>query len=295
MNCINITTQAEYDAHKNDPDACLHINAGSVEAYGSASVEASGSASVEASGSASVRAYDSASVRAYGSASVEAYGSASVRAYGSASVRASGSASVEASGSASVRAYGSASVEAYDSASVRASGSASVEASGSASVRAYDSAKVSAGACVPVQTFPGYTGVITGGITIKIPDTQTCDPAEWAAYYGLDITGGKVTVYKAVGEDLKSGHGMAYPVGATVTAPDWKDNRACGQGLHFGPNPWLAATYLVTEAKRFLACQVDAAAMIPLGNKIKAESCVVLHEVDIDGDQLPATEAAVPA
>jgi hypothetical protein len=278
MTCIPIKTQADYDAHKDEKGACLHIDAGHiVEAYGSASVEASGSASVEAYGSASVRAYGSASVRAYDSASVEAYGSASVRAYDSASVRASDSASVRASDSASVRAYGSASVRAY----------------GSASVRAYDSASVEAGKCVPIQTFPGYHGTITGGVTIKIPDMNTCDPTEWADFYGLtSAKDGKLTVYKAVDADLKSGHGMLYPVGEQVTAPDWDPARCCGNGLHFGPTPWLAATYLHTDVKRYLACEVELAAIVPLGNKIKAPSCTVLHEVDTKGRELKAAKAA---
>src|SRR5581483_8567772 len=121
------------------------------------------------------------------------------------------------------------------------------------------------------------------------------DPAEWAAFYGLGITGGKLTVYKAVDGDLISGHGMAYPIGGTVTAPDWENNRACVQGLHFGPTPWLAATYLDSDTKRYLACQVDAAAIVPLGNKIKAESCVVLHEVDADGSQIQASTSVAAA
>jgi hypothetical protein len=219
MTCHNITTQAEYDARKDEAGACLHIAKGRlVVAYGSASVVASGSASVVAYGSASVRAYDSASVEAYGSASVQAY----------------------------------------------------------------DSASVQAGTCVPVQQFPGYKGTTTGGVVIKIPDLYKVSPAEWIAFYALRPADGKVTVYKAVSKDLVSGHGMTYPLGGTVTAPDWDAVRESGQGLHFGPTPRHAARYH-SGAARYLACEIDADGLVPLGDKVKAASCLVVAEVDVHG------------
>ena len=235
MICITITTQAEYDQHKNDKDTCLHMEQGRF---------------VVASGSAIVRAYGSASVEAYGSASVEAYGSARVEAYGSASV------------------------EAYDSASVRAYGSASVAAT----------------KCVPVQQYPGYKGKTTGGIPIIIPDLDNATPEVWLDFYALKPAKGKVTVYKAVDQDLRSGHGTHYPVGQTVTAPDFDPVRECGKGLHFGPTPRHARRYLDRSA-RFLACEVDAASIVPLGDKIKAASCRVLYEVDADGRQVETAGA----
>jgi hypothetical protein len=253
---IDISNQAEYDAHKDEADTYLCINAGRiVVASGSASVRASGSASVEASGSASVRASGSASVEAYDSASVEAYGSASVEAYGS----------------ASVRAYGS------------------------ASVRAYDSASVEATPAVPVQQYPGYHGTTTGGVPIVIPDLNEASGAEWAAFYGLKPgnRGWTVIVYKAVNADLVSNHGMKYPLGETVTAPDWKPTRDCGNGLHFSATPRLARSYHGHDsAGRFLACEVAVESMIALGDKIKAPACVVLHEVDIAGKRIDAATTA---
>ncbi len=306
MTCITITTQAEYDQHKNDEDTCLHMEQGRfVVASGSARVEASGSASVAAYGSAIVVAYGSAIVEAYrsaivlasGSAIVTAYDSASVAAYGSAIVEAYGSASVEASGSAIVRAYVSASVRAYGSASVAAYGSASVAAYGSASVRASGSASVEATKCVPVQQYPGYKGKTTGGIPIIIPDLDNATPEVWLDFYALKPAKGKVTVYKAVDQDLRSGHGTHYPVGQTVTAPDFDPVRECGKGLHFGPTPRHARRYhdcsarFADPSERFLACEVDAASIVPLGDKIKAASCRVLYEVDADGRQVETAGA----
>ncbi len=268
MICITITTQAEYDQHKNDKDTCLHMEQGRFAvAYGSAIVEAYDSARVEAYGSARVAADDSASVAAYGSARVAAYDSASVAAYDSARV------------------------EAYDSARVEAYDSASVEASGSARVRAYGSASVEATKCVPVQQYPGYKGKTTGGIPIIIPDLDNATPEVWLDFYALKPAKGKVTVYKAVNQDLRSGYGMHYPVGQTVTAPDFDPVRECGKGLHFGPTPRHARRHLDRSA-RFLACEVDAASIVPLGDKIKAASCRVLYEVDADGRQVETAGAA---
>jgi hypothetical protein len=162
-------------------------------------------------------------------------------------------------------------------------------ASGSASVVAYGSASVEAGTCVPVQQYPGYKGTTTGGVVIKIPDLNKVTPAEWIEFYALRPAGGKVTVYKAVSADLVSGYGMAYPVGETVTAPDFDPVRACGQGLHFGPTPRHAGRYHSGKA-RYLACEIDADGLVPLGDKIKAPSCRVLHEVDSRGK--PVTQPA---
>jgi hypothetical protein len=37
---------------------------------------------------------------------------------------------------------------------------------------------------------------------------------------------------------------------------------------------------------RFLACEIDLAEAVPLDDKTKARSCRVLHEVDIDGNEV---------
>jgi hypothetical protein len=204
-------------------------------------------------------------------------------AYGSATVEASGSATVEAYGSATVRAYGSATVRAYDS--------ATVEAYGSATVRAYGSATVQATKYVAIHRF-APTATITGGVVISIPDWATATTEEWADYTGRTITSRTITVYKAVDRQLVSDHGTAYPVGETVTAPDWEAARICGSGLHFSQTPRHANRYRQNAThSRFLACQISTDDAVVLDHdKIKARSCVVLHEVDIDGQ--PLTDAA---
>jgi hypothetical protein len=272
-----------------------------VEARGSASVRAYDSASVRAYGSASVRAYDSASVRAYDSASVSASGSASVRAYDSASVSAYDSASVRASGSASVSAYDSASVRAYDSASVSAYGSASVSASGSASVRAYGSASVRASRFVAVHLHSA-SARITGGIIIDVTKLDLDSHGDWAEYHGVETTeDGDLIVYKAVGDDLKSGYGFQYPIGETVAAPDWNPVAVCGYGLHFSPSPAQAQHYN-SEATRFLRCAVAPADAVVLDGsatwstpKLKARAAKVVCEVDVHGNELVTSESEAVA
>jgi hypothetical protein len=243
---------------------------------------------VGAYGSATVRAYGSATVRAYGSATVEAYDSATVEAYDSATVRAYGSATVEA--------YDSATVEAYDSATVEAYGSATVEAYGSATVRAYGSATVRATPYVAVHLFSARV-THEGGVIIDVASIDRSDWSAWAAFHGVEILGAKkseddeLVVFKAVDDDLKSGRGFKYPIGETVTDPDWKAGDFCGNGLHFSPHPHQARQYF-RSATRFLKVAVKVSELtIIAGNggdvpKLKAKSARVLAEVDIDGKEV---------
>jgi hypothetical protein len=273
-----------------------------VTAYGSATVRAYDSATVRAYGSATVRAYDSATVTAYDSATVTAYDSATVTAYGSATVTAYGSATVRAYDSATVTAYGSATVRAYGSATVTAYGSATVRAYGSATVRAYDSATVTASESATVRASK-YVAVhlhsaratITGGVLIDVSKVDKHTPESWCDWQGVDITDHHAVVYKAVNNELISSHGMAYPIGATVTDPNWSPTDECGAGLHFGATPHHAqAYYRGGEQPRFLACRIALADAVGITGqvgdtaKIKARECVVLHEVNADGNKVTA-------
>lgn len=175
------------------------------------------------------------------------------------------------------RASDSASVEAYDSASVRASGSASVRASKFVVVTRY-----------------GTTAKVDGGVLIQIPAVDTIE--EWADFYGLAVEDGEVVVFKAVDDGLKSGYAMEYPIGGEVSAPDWDGATSCGGGLHFCARPFIAARYF-GDATRYLACAVKVADAVVVASwdqrpsdKIKAASCRVIHEVDIDGHALESTQ-----
>jgi len=57
--------------------------------------------------------------------------------------------------------------------------------------------------------------------------------------------------------------------------------------LHFGRSPRAAHVYYSGDGPpRFLACEIDLSESVPLDDKIKARSCRVLHEVDLDGNEV---------
>ena len=242
-------------------------------------------------GSSIVEARGSARVVAWGSARVEARGSARVEAWDSSSVEARGSARVVAWGSARVEARGSARVEAWDSSSVVARGSATVEAYGSATVVAWDSARVEASPYVAVYLHSARA-TVTGGVIIDITALDLTGLTDWAEYHGVEVVDGEVIVYKAVDADLRSERDFAYPIGETVTCPDWDPAPVCGGGLHFSPRPAQAREYY-RAAARFLRCAVpvddltiidgDATHMTP---KLKARTVRVLCEVDVHGHEI---------
>lgn len=204
-------------------------------------------------------------------------------------VAALGESTVVASGNAVVRAYGNAVVQASGEATVTAYG-ATVHASEMATVRAYDSATVTASPCVAVYRHsPDVT--ITGGTVIEVPDLHGGDPAAWCAFHGLTVEDGHVVLYKGVGADLRSDWGFHYPIGETVTAPDWEPTVECGNGLHLGPSPRHTLNYVSgDDTTRFLACRVAVDGLVPLGDKVKVQRVEVLYEVDRHGQRL-ATEA----
>ena len=279
MTARTVTTQAELDAALAD-GACDEIRIIS---------EAGVWLVVGQTGDRWVRAYGSATVTAYDSATVRAYDSATVRAYDSATVTAYGSATVTAYGSATVRAYDSATVTACDSARVTAYDSATVTACDSATVTACDSATVRAGRYVAVRLRSTHAA-ISGGVIIDVSALDLTDAATWLDMQGITVTDGQAVVYKAVDAGLISGYGTAYPVGETVTAPDWTSAPLCGGGLHFGPTPGHAEAYYQGKSEpRFLACSIDVSEAVGLTGgtaKIKARSCRVLYEVDLAGRRI---------
>jgi hypothetical protein len=249
----NVTSQSELDAALADEADVIYIESPAgvwlrLLASGSSHVEAWGCSHVVAWGSSHVVARDSSHVVALDSSHVVAWGSSHVVARGSSHVVAWGSSHVEARGSSHVEARPLVAVHLH-------------------SVRAH----------------------VEGGVVIDVASIDQSDPQTWTDMQGVTVTDGHAVVYKAVDGDLRSGRGMAYPLGATVTAKDWKPTDECGYGLHFGPSPRHAREYH-RGATRFLACSIPLAAAKGITDggpaKIKAQSCVVLHEVDIDGKHL---------
>jgi hypothetical protein len=188
-------------------------------------------------------------------------------------------------------------LSASDSATVSAYDSATVSAYGSATVRAYGSATVSAGQYVAVHLHSQRV-TVEGGVVIDTTSIDKHTAESWCSWQAVPVEDGTAIVYKAVDADLRSGHHVEYPIGETVTASDWVPSDACGAGLHFGPTPVHAdAYYNGNGSPRFLACRVTLADAVGISGgpgdtaKMKAKSCVVLHEVDVHGRRLVPAEA----
>ena len=166
-----------------------------------------------------------------------------------------------------------------------------VETRGSSRTVARDSSHVDAAPGVTVHRH-STAATVTGGNVIDATSLDLSDPTAWAAHHGVTVKGGVAVVYKAVSRGLIAGQGWiptAYAIGSTVDATDWDPTPECGYGLHFSPTPSQALScYQGVGKPRFLACEVDVTSLVPLGDKCKAPSCRVLHEVDQSGEPVVA-------
>ena len=217
-----------------------------------------------------------------------AWGNSRVTARENSRVTAWGNSRVTAWGNSRVTARENSSVEARENSSVTAWENSSVEAWENSSVEARENSSVTAGSYVAVHLHSAQV-TLSGGVVIDLTQLDLNDPATWVDYHGVQSDEEGILVYKAVDSELNAGHHhriTQYGIGETVTAPDWQASRDCGHGLHFSPSPSGARSYYNGDGDpRFLACRVDMSSMIALGDKIKAPSCVVLHEVDLHGDR----------
>ena len=275
----------------------------SVEAWETSRVVARDSSSVVARETSRVEAWDSSRVEAWDSSRVEARDSSRVVAWETSSVVARDSSRVVAwetsrvvaRDSSRVVAWGSSRVEAWGSSRVVAWGSSRVVARDSSRVEAWGSSSVEAGRFTAVWLHSQHVTLDAKGAVIDMTAIDPNDPAAWCDLKGVAVTDGKTLVYKIVDASLMAGHGYtptAYPIGGTVTAPDWRADRSCGNGLHFSPTPRQARAYYVGDAPaRYLACEVDLSTLVPLDDKCKAPSARVLHEVDEWGDPVEAVTA----
>jgi len=127
------------------------------------------------------------------------------------------------------------------------------------------------------------------GVIIDVTDIDTERIPDFIDYHGVPVEDGWATVYKAVDDEWIAGRSYKpteYRVGETVTASDWKPTQVCGNGLHFGHRPAVARDYMGGSTAHILECRVKVDGLIALGDKVKAESCVVVREVDIFGDEV---------
>jgi hypothetical protein len=232
-----------------------------VEAWGSSHVEARESSHVEARGSSHVEAWESSHVEARGSSHVEARESSHVEAWESSHVEARESSHVEAWESSHVEAWESSHVEAWGSSHVEAWGSSHVEARGSCSISASGHTEIQVASKLVVAQRRAQTVTVTGeGVVIDIPPITTAE--QWCEYYGVSVTDGVATLYKAVRADFASGHDTEFfwTPGTRPSVPHM-DDRECGLGLHFVPHPSFGLQFYSASDVRFVACPVALADM----------------------------------
>jgi hypothetical protein len=140
----------------------------------------------------------------------------------------------------------------------------------------------------------GDKAEVKGGKQTKIPLIKTAK--QWCEYYGVEVKGGIVVLFKGVDDDYSTCHArenkISYKPGATPVAPDWDGGkRECGGGLHFCPHPLATLTFNET-AKHFIACPIrlkDIVVHYPANypTKIKAKGCAgPVYEVDRYGKKI---------
>ena len=123
-------------------------------------------------------------------------------------------------------------------------------------------------------------------------------PTGWCEYHGVPIRDGLVTLFKAVDDDFRSDHGVAYVPGTQPSAPDWDgDAGECGGGLHFSPHPAVALSFF-PEGRRFVACEVLLSEIVMHPDDVSPEKVKAprvagaLYEVDRFGEPVAADSAA---
>jgi hypothetical protein len=138
----------------------------------------------------------------------------------------------------------------------------------------------------------GKGAKVEGGIVRRV---EVGTPAEWCAYYGVEVKAKVAILFKALNDDFHSPYGTLYAPGTVPVAPDWDGGKAeCGGGLHFSPTPGHAREFH-DSAKRYCACPVALKDIVvhPDGSmpqKVKAKGCCApVWECDVDGKRIKKT------
>ena len=193
-----------------------------------------------------------------------------------------------------VAACDSSTVTAFESSTVRACESSTVTACDSSTVTAYGSSTVTARSGVAVHLHDGKAKV-EGGVVIDHTTEWGMTPAQWCDYHGVRVESGIAYVYKAVDGEWTTDRGSDYSPGATPEAPNWRDDRECGHGLHFSPTPAQALSYYC-GATKFVRVGVSLDTLRPIYGgtaKCKAPRVVVpCVEVDLDMREVALLGAA---
>jgi hypothetical protein len=79
-----------------------------------------------------------------------------------------------------------------------------------------------------------------------------------------------VLVLRTCKSDMSSHNGFRWPESGDVSAPDWRDTKSCGNGLHgwlWGQGNW--GLKVDDKNPRWLVVEVEAATIVNLGDKVK--------------------------
>ena len=158
----------------------------------------------------------------------------------------------------------------------------------SSSAHAYAKSKVKASPLCAVFMHES-TVDISGGVVIDHSSIGDMDGPAWCEYYGVKISRGIATVYKAVNDQWTTSRGFDYSPGSKPSCDDFRADNTCGGGLHFGPTPSHAKAYF-SDATKFVAVGVKVSELQPIhidGDVAKCKAPRVVRaavEVDIDGN-----------
>ena len=87
------------------------------------------------------------------------------------------------------------------------------------------------------------------------------------------LPAGHTLVLRCCAPDMSSANGFVWPgVGQMAEAPDWKNNKDCGNGLHgwlYGQGDYSSSSYWSQKGARWLAVEVEESSIVMLGDKCK--------------------------
>ena len=239
MREIKITTQAELDAL---PDSFSEYTIISIRAKVRIIInKARGNSSVVARGNSSVVAWENSSVVAWGNSSVVAWGNSSVEAWENSSVEARGNSSVVAWGNSSVVARGNVACWLYHYANAVLNGWSVAF-------------KLSVSAIVEIKS--------TNAV---VQDRSDGKREPYLEREGVEELDGLVTLFKKVSADYKTQENTdnetKWPIGATVTHPNWEPNKSeCGAGkFHACSRPYFCDEFRNEKGDRYIAIQIKVA------------------------------------
>lgn len=159
-------------------------------------------------------------------------------------------------------------------------------------VRAYGSSTVRASNWVSVIRESKHA-TITAKNILDVSGIDMHDLETWLDFAGVEVRDGKAVLYKAVDDEFYAGHGYVltqYPVGATIEAPDWRDDNQCGGGYYLCPSPSQALAHY-NSAKRFVEVEVKLKHIRPISGsvaKAKVKKLTVIAEVTEFGKRVLA-------